>query len=340
MKTRATPTYESAADLWVLTSYFNPVGYRSRAQNSARFREHFGAGGFNLLIVECAFGDAPFASPKGPDVLHVRASDVMWQKERLLNIALAKLPPHCTKVAWIDCDVVFENSAWAVETSRLLDRYPVVQPFDLVVSLPRGTDEDDGSEAGYASFGARSGVAPRRDQPRANRPGQASNAMTEHGHTGYGWAIRREIIGECGLYDACIIGGGDHLMAHAMSGTMSGRCIERAFADNRAHAQHFVRWSERIYPDVRGQIGYTAGTLLHLWHGHGADRRYVSRHRELAAFAFDPDRDLRTAANGCWEWASDKPAMHAWAAGYFAERQEDGGTTAAINRVPAANAVR
>ena len=62
----------------------------------------------------------------------------MWQKERLLNLVFAQLPERCTKVEWLDADVLFESAAWAVDTSRALDAHPVVQPFDTAVRLSGG----------------------------------------------------------------------------------------------------------------------------------------------------------------------------------------------------------
>src|SRR5437867_4278139 len=64
-------------------------------------------------------------------------TDILWQKERLLNLALRTLPPSCKKVAWIDCDVVFQADDWAERTSRLLDRFMLVQPFTDVYHVRR-----------------------------------------------------------------------------------------------------------------------------------------------------------------------------------------------------------
>ena len=73
-----------------------------------------------------AFGDAPFDLPAGPDVIQVRGPDVLWQKERLLNIAVSRLPARARKVAWLDGDLLFADPDWAGETARLLDDEPEV----------------------------------------------------------------------------------------------------------------------------------------------------------------------------------------------------------------------
>ncbi|HUI24959.1 MAG TPA: hypothetical protein VL403_02650 [Candidatus Kryptonia bacterium] len=320
---RAADTYHATNDLWLVTAYFNPAGYQSKLRNYELFRTRIAAGGLRLLTIECAFGETPFSFAPAADVLPVRAKDVMWQKERLLNLAIAQLPPHCRKVAWLDCDLLFENSAWAVETSQLLDRYPVVQPFDTVSWLAPGALEDHGEGKLAPSFGAVSGAGahpPRPVDPRRCDRG----VMGKHGHTGYAWAARREVFAEHGLYDVCIIGGADHLMAHAMRGEDASPCVERRLGDNTVHRHHFTRWSRAVWPAVRGRIGHVPGAMLHLWHGDPSHRGYTTRHRELAHFGFSPDDDLRLGSDGCWEWASDKPALHAWAADYFAQRFEDG----------------
>ena len=47
-----------------------------------------------------------------------------------------------SKIAWLDCDVLFTNPDWAAETSRLLDRYPGVPEEEpsATEALARGAD--------------------------------------------------------------------------------------------------------------------------------------------------------------------------------------------------------
>lgn len=260
-------------------------------------------------------GRADFELPDGAGLMRIRGRDVMWQKERLLNIAIKQVPARFAKIVWLDCDLLFGNPDWASETSRLLDRYPVVQPFDTVVRLPRGVTEDAGSGERWSSF-----AAAYSKQPQALLSGD----FPAHGHTGFAWAARREILSKHGLYDGCVAGSGDHMMAHAFAGDWHGPCIRRIFGDNQAHWTHFAAWSSGIYRDVRAAVSFAPGTLLHLWHGETQDRKYVHRNRDLAGFGFDPSADVRIGPAGCWEWSSDKPDLHRWAAEYFGLRNEDG----------------
>jgi hypothetical protein len=314
--TRPADRYAPAPGLWLLTAYFNSAGFRSKRLNYDRFRGRIDAAGIPLVTVECALGGRPFELPPGPGVRQVRGRDVMWQKERLLNVALAELPDDCRKVAWLDADVLFENPDWAAMTATKLDEFPVVQPFDRAVRLPRGATEDDGRGESYPGFAA---VSARQQQRLL------AGDFAAHGHTGFAWAARREVLADRGLYDACIAGSGDHMMAHAFAGDWTSACVDRIIGAANRHRAYFADWCRAVYPRVRARVGSVPGAVLHLWHGEVADRRYVDRNRELAGFGFDPAADVRVGASGCWEWASRKPKLHRWAADYFGRRREDGG---------------
>ncbi len=317
--TRALPEdfrpYARPGRFCVITSYFNPNRYRTKRFNYEIFRRSLEISGIRCLTIECVFnGDQPDLV-SSPDLLRIHAKDVMWQKERLLNLAIGRLAEDCEVVAWLDCDVLFENPDWAVQAVAALDAHAIVQLFSEAVRLPRDWSWDSLDGDRWRSFGA---VIKR--SPNALLEGD----FARHGHTGFAWAARRELLLRHGLYDACIAGSGDHMMAHAFAGDWSGRCIDRIVGRDNQHRAHFEDWSARIFRDVRARVTAVPGTLFHLWHGDIDHRRYVLRNRQLAAFDFDPRRDLRIGGSGAWEWASEKHALHSWAADYFGHRREDG----------------
>jgi hypothetical protein len=311
----AAERYEPSDELTLLTTYFNSHGYRTKRRNYDRFRERIEASGLRLVTVECAFGTDEFELPPGPGVRRVRGRDLMWQKERLLNLAISELPKSARKVAWLDGDILFERPDWAVRAARLLDDVPVVQLFDRAIRLPRDHDAYTGAGDLWDSF-----AAVYRTRPQILLSGD----FAAHGHTGFAWAARREWLDAHGLYDACIAGSGDHMIAHAACGDWTSPCIRRIIGDNNRHRDYFTAWAKRQYRDVRAALGCVPGTLLHLWHGETENRRYVLRNRELAEFGFDPSADVRIGASGCWEWSSRKAELHRWARDYFGHRREDG----------------
>jgi hypothetical protein len=146
-----------------------------------------------------------------------------------------------------------------------------------------------------------------------------------HGHCGFAWAARRAVLDRHGLYDCQILGGGDFAIAHAMFGSRDlweGRLWE---CDRLSEEllSHLVEWSRPFYEDVLGSVSYVPGRVLHFWHGNQSDRQYNRRLDVLKNCHFDPRTDLILDENECWTWGSDKPELHAWAAEYFAARQED-----------------
>ena len=140
-------------DLCIVTCYYNPEAYRTKLHNYLLFEKALRTSGLQLVTVECSMGQMDFELPDRPGLVRLRGRDVMWQKERLINVAIENVPERFTKIAWLDCDLLFTNENWAAETSRLLDRYPVVQPFEAVVRLPGATTDVDGGER-WQSFGA------------------------------------------------------------------------------------------------------------------------------------------------------------------------------------------
>ena len=308
-------TYRRTADLWVIASYFNSNGFETKLKNYELFADSLRRSCIPYLIVECVFPGQSFTLPASPNVIRTHAGAVMWQKERLLNIAVSRLPPECTKVAWLDCDVLFENPRWAVEASSLLDTVPVVQLFEHVIRLPKGFTSYEGNGEIWEGFAS---VCQRRPNLLL------SGDFSRHGHTGFAWAARRAVLATHGLYDACISGSGDHMMAHAFCGDWESKCIDRILGDNTRHRDHFAAWSKRLYADVRAQVRAVPGVLLHLWHGETSNRRYVLRNQELAGFRFDPYTDIRLGAGGCWEWSGGKEELRQWAISYYASRSEDG----------------
>lgn len=304
------------SDFWVITCYFNPARFKTKRRNFDAFMEGMRNVGANVLVVESAFGDDPFELDAGENVLQLRGTGVMWQKERLLNIAAAQLPASARKIGWFDADIIFKEPDWLERTSQALDKYVVVQPFSHAVRLHRD-NRDNGTgvlDESFASMFVR--------DPRPARVGR----YFDHGHPGYAWAARRELFETCGLYDACLTGSGDHLMAHAFGAAIANSpCMRHTFRGSPDYANHFLRWGVSARNVVAGKLGVVPGRILHLWHGDLADRRYADREREFRALNFNPERDLRFDQSELWEWSDAAPeTVRAWTNNSFQHRNEDG----------------
>ena len=316
------------SDFWVITSYFNPARYKTKRQNFDRFMAGMRDVGANVLVVELAFGDGEFELDPGEHVLQFRARDIMWQKERLLNVAAAHLPPSCRKIGWFDADIIFIDPDWLERTCEALEHSVVVQPYSDAVRLNRD-NRDNGSAPSGESFAARFVRNPQL--------AKLGNYL-QHGHTGYAWAARRELFEQCGLYDVCLTGSNDHMMAHAFAAAIANSpCMTDILGAPRADAQQFIKWGLQARDLVGGKLGVVPGRVLHLWHGEHADRRYGQLDSEFKTFGFDPDLHVRHDENGLLEWTAAAPEfMQTWARQLFETRDEDGDRPAALSGVAAA----
>ena len=101
-------------DLAVVSCYFNPCHYKKRLENYKTFREGIIKTKVRFLTVELAFGDDNFELTEFPEVMQLRTNknNIMWQKERLLNIGINKvINEGYEKVAWLDADIIFKDDS-------------------------------------------------------------------------------------------------------------------------------------------------------------------------------------------------------------------------------------
>ncbi len=304
--------------LWAITSYFNPSNYKNRLITYRTFKEHLRV---PLIAVELSFGGRFELQNDDADiVVRLIGRDVLWQKERLLNIALRSLPPECDVVAWLDADVIFASDDWPQRAQAALERFCIVQLFTERCNLARGATRNgsDWTPVELAAPGVGYAIAAGK-RVDLQIPGAY---LTGGSTTGLAWAARRSLLDRHGLYDAHILGAGDRAIACAAIGRFDF-WVEAAAA-NSLQERHYRAWGEPFFADVTNGIGFIDGRIFHLWHGDGKDRRFAQKHREFRKFGFDPFSDIAIEANGCWRWSTAKPEMHRYLLDYFTVRKEDG----------------
>lgn len=283
--------YRTHQDAIVISCFYNPQGnpYRLMAfQKWYRSIKHL-----NHRIIECLIG--PDAKPQLPDSQHItriRTDSLLWHKETLLNKIVSELPREFKYVFWVDADVLFTNKNWLVDGVRKLQKDAVIlQPFEYCVHLDKGQ-----LRPGFDLDGVRGATSiPAIRHPmvwksfasnHANRMGgidvSANHNYDRHGHVGFAWGARRYVLESCPLYDKALVGGADHIIAHAAAGHVPHPCITKAFADN---LDEVMAWSRRFYDAVGGRIGYVPGDLYHIWHGDLGARDYLKRVKEFTSTA-------------------------------------------------------
>lgn len=317
---RDSPTANGDHGIWAITSYFNPAGYRSRLRNYRIFRRRLAV---PLATVELSCSPDFELGEGDADVLvQIRGRHVLWQKERLLNVALRALPADCQEVAWIDCDVVLGRPDWPRVATRLLRDVPLVQLFHERYNLPLETLPEQASS--LADYAVGNSLAYKLSHGLVSTDVVREGAIVRRwgSSLGLAWAAQRRLLEIHGLYDAGILGGGDRAMACATFAQFDG--LRNTWHANQRQSEHFSAWARPFHEEVQGNVGCVEGAVFHLWHGHRRDRMYHERYKGLRQFAFDPFRDIAIDSSGCWRWNTRKMEMHRYVRDYFWARTEDG----------------
>jgi hypothetical protein len=309
---------DTDSTIWSITSYYNPSRYRRRLENFRHFRQALRS---PLLAVELGYGGAFELSNGDADILvQLPGSSVLWQKERLLNVALFHLPAHASYVAWFDCDVVLSNPLWPELAIDALQEHCFIQLFENLIDLDPTSSHHGGpfeyTGDSMVAFIKNGGPLTDLSLPRTRRYRASAR--------GFAWAGRRAPLEKHGFYDATILGGGDLAFVHAAYGLFDD-AIDVLHLTPR-QATHYLDWARPFFTDVRGNVGHLKGDVFHYWHGSLSNRRYNERSKTLSQLDFDPFIDMQIDENGCFRWACDKPKLHNYVRHYFDSRDEDNDT--------------
>lgn len=278
----------------IISTHFNPCGYERPVANLSKFIANLIPQTKGITCLSHARFDGKYtvADFIGGITVQAGPQNFIWQKERLLSLAIQHLPPEYDAVAWIDADLIFRNPDWYSITCEMLEHTPVLQLFETITYLdPNGKPYTQG-------YGA---VA-------------SGNRLTFKAPGG-ALACRRELL-EHGLYDRNIMGGGDQVFLSAARGSHYSfwkRC-------NPKWGESVRKWCEAF---GEHKVGFVPGDVRHLWHGSRKNRQLKERHQVLSDLDYDPETDVRVGENGLLEWASDKPALHQAVRAYFENRSED-----------------
>ena len=264
-------------NLAAVTAWFNPSGSVERQTAENRFYKEWPRG--IPLFPACKSTAAP-----------------IWQKERLLNLAIRNLPASVEKVIWIDGDLLVDSPMWATDISAALDKWPVIQPW-TEASFQGPAGEPIAGPMGHKTVPS----VPFANDCRltlamATGETAAPSGLPTNAWPGFCWAVRRDVLESIGgLYEYDLSGPNDVLMSLAFYGDFNNFFLMRY---NGEFKRNFQPWAERAYKIVQGNVGYVPATLTHLWHGPFDQRKYLQRTVQLYAAGYDPARDVGTASDG------------------------------------------
>ncbi|HKT54735.1 MAG TPA: hypothetical protein VJP88_09805, partial [Caulobacteraceae bacterium] len=214
--------------LHVITTYWNPIGYRSRRALYEQFRKRMADDRVELHTIELSTDERGFEVTHNDDPRHiqVRSADQLWYKENLINIAVRALPADWEFAAWVDADVAFVRPDWADQAMEELRHHAFVQLFTHVVDLGpqyEPLETQDGFAYGWVKSG-------RQSSGWFGQPGGA-------------WAVTRDAFEQVGgLIDWSIMGSNDYFAALGLTGGIEP---EKTRMPGSTYATMLLDWQNR-----------------------------------------------------------------------------------------------
>lgn len=229
-----------------------------------------------LYVVELAYGNQKFliTDKKNKNHLQIRTECPVWHKENMINLGVKYLLPSNYKAfAWIDADIEFENTTWALDTLKVLNGCKdIVQIFSHCVDMNKNeTTMSVFNSAGY--------------QYMKNLP--FSSKFPNIWHPGYAWAITRKAYEKIGgLYDKAILGSGDNIMMLSLINKGLQGINEESTENYKDTIVEFESKMKTL------RFGYIPGVIRHYFHGKKINRRYHERWQILLNHNYEPDTHI------------------------------------------------
>jgi hypothetical protein len=214
-------------------------------------------------------------TPELPNAFHVSSNSFMFHKENLYRILETKIPKKYKKLAFLDCDLLFQDPTWYEKTSKLLDDYDVVQPFETAYWL----------DLTYSSATLQRDSIVKLHSPQWN---------FEY-HPGFAWCMRRDWYIQTGFFDYAISGSGDTLSSAAW--------LRKVFPKNfqslpKSIESEYTTFKKQKSPRITYLKGYT---VHHLYHGSRVNRNYSERHKMINVQT-DIHKLIVKNKDGVFEW--------------------------------------
>jgi hypothetical protein len=261
-----------------------------------------------LFIVEMIYPNQRFiiTNSKNKNHLQLKTNIPIWHKENMINLGVKYLLPKDYKAfAWIDADIEFESTSWALDTLKILNGCKdVVQLFSHAVDM----DKDKNTMNIFNSFGY-----------CFSKQKMYTTKGRDYWHPGYAWAITRKAYEKSnGLYEFGILGSGDNIMALSLINKVENILNYNYHEDYKNSILEYQKNIKNL------RLGYVPGVIRHHYHGSKVDRKYTERwqiliinqYSPLKHITYDPKGILITTEEFTEQFKTD-------ILNYFKERKED-----------------
>ena len=261
-----------------------------------------------LFIVELVYENQKFivTNFKNKNHLQIKTKTPLWHKENMINLGVKNLLPKDYKAfAWIDADLEFDSSSWALDTLKILNGCKdVVQLFSHCVDMT----SDKNNLNVFSGFGY-----------SFTKNKQYTCKGSDYWHPGYAWAITRKAYEKIGgLFDKGVLGSGDNIMAVCFIKKVKSMINDNYHEDYNKSMLDFQERANKL------RLGYTPGVIRHHYHGSKQNRKYTERWKILIKHLYSPINHIEYDEKGIivpTQYFSDdfkEDIMN-----YFRERKED-----------------
>lgn len=291
-------------DLAVCLAFYNPANRKRPLQNFLYCYLKIKNAGVPIYIIELTYEGREPELLNIPNTFQVKSNSYLFHKDNLWNILEKKVPDIYTKLLYLDGDILFKETNWALEISSLLDKYDLVQPYKLVKQL--GIEYKN--NINYISY--MKAYESRGEEVLSNK--------YSHPSTGYCFAIRRGWVKQIGFIGMAVLGGGDYLICSFMSNI--------DLTNYSAHLFRNLPYVHKEYNYLKTKLSnanfkYGCGNLIieHLYHGTHKNRQYATRSELIKTLT---EEDFQINSDGVIEFKEPEkwnPIMLK----YFTDRDDD-----------------
>jgi hypothetical protein len=304
-------------NIWAVSCLFAFTPSHFRIKNYKTFRENLKKHDVKLLTVEFnPEGKFELTNEDADKLIQLSDGDIMWQKERLINIGIDNLPTDTDIVLVLDTDIIFSHEDMIERIKKSMEQYKVVQCYSRTMQLnPLITllkdklnyfNIDNSKE--YFFHGI-------------NRQSYMSGFFGDqkHGDIGLAWAYRYETIKQIKMFEMNIIGSGDNATMSALLRQFKSHMIA-----GTANSWFLYADMIRKYVEVK-DVNYLKDTIVYsLYHGEIESRGYRNRHDILTRHDFDSTKHLIVNEGLPFKFTDDvSPLLKEEIKQYFINRKEN-----------------
>jgi hypothetical protein len=116
-------------DIAVCLAFFSPTKSNNLFSNYKKVKNKLDKAKIPNYTIELCYNNNENIT-KNPFVT-LNTNSIMFHKENLWNIIAKKVSKRYKKLLFLDSDIIFTNTNWYNDLSKMLNNFNIVQPFEL-----------------------------------------------------------------------------------------------------------------------------------------------------------------------------------------------------------------